>query len=67
MCGDGAGGGGSRCVGIGARKTRTRGGSSCFVMMAVPPANPALDLHHDGIINIFDRLIVLQNTGDGCP
>jgi hypothetical protein len=28
--------------------------------------NAALDLNHDGVISIFDRLIVLQNTGDGC-
>ena len=33
----------------------------------VPPASPALDLNHDGVINIYDRLIVLQNAGDGCP
>lgn len=33
---------------------------------SVPPASPALDLNRDGIINIFDRLIVLQNYGDGC-
>jgi trypsin len=32
----------------------------------VPPADPALDLTQDGIINIFDRLIVLQNIGAGC-
>ncbi|QSQ21112.1 DUF1986 domain-containing protein [Pyxidicoccus parkwayensis] len=33
----------------------------------VPPADPALDLTRDGIINIQDRLIVLQNYGQGCP
>lgn len=33
---------------------------------AVPPASPAADLNNDGIVNIFDRLIVLQNFGEGC-
>lgn len=33
---------------------------------SVPPADPAADLNHDGIINIFDRLVVLQNYGEGC-
>ncbi|MBZ4419774.1 DUF1986 domain-containing protein [Myxococcus sp. RHSTA-1-4] len=33
----------------------------------VPPADPALDLTRDGVINIQDRLIVLQNYGQGCP
>ncbi|WP_437314329.1 DUF1986 domain-containing protein [Sorangium sp. So ce385] len=33
----------------------------------VPPASPALDLTQDGVINIQDRLIVLQNFGQGCP
>jgi secreted trypsin-like serine protease len=32
----------------------------------VPPASPALDLDQNGVVNIFDRLIVLQNFGDGC-
>ncbi len=34
--------------------------------MSVPPGNPAADLNNDGMINIFDRLIVLQNFGEGC-
>ena len=34
---------------------------------SVPPASPALDLNHDGVINVFDRLIILQNYGEGCP
>ncbi|QSQ21114.1 S8 family serine peptidase [Pyxidicoccus parkwayensis] len=33
----------------------------------VPPADPALDLNADAIINIFDRNIALQNYGKGCP
>lgn len=33
---------------------------------AVPPGNPAADLNHDGVINIQDRLLVLQNYGEGC-
>lgn len=33
---------------------------------AAPPGDP-LDLNGDGVINIFDRMIVLQNFGDGCP
>ncbi len=33
----------------------------------VPPASPALDLSRDGVVNIQDRLIVLQNYGQGCP
>ena len=33
---------------------------------AVPPGNPAADLDHNGTINIQDRLIVLQNYGEGC-
>ena len=32
----------------------------------VPPASPALDLDQNGVVNIFDRLLVLQNFGDGC-
>ncbi len=32
---------------------------------SAPPGSP-LDLDHDGSINIFDRLIVLQNAGAGC-
>ena len=34
---------------------------------SVPPASPALDLNHDGVINIFDRLLILQNFHQGCP
>ncbi|AEI67500.1 S8 family serine peptidase [Corallococcus macrosporus] len=33
----------------------------------VPPASPALDLNSDGIINILDRNLALQNYGKGCP
>ena len=33
---------------------------------SVPPASPSLDLNGDGIINIRDRAIVLQNFGEGC-
>jgi secreted trypsin-like serine protease len=33
---------------------------------AATPANRALDLNQDGLINIQDRLIVLQNSGEGC-
>ena len=32
----------------------------------VPPASPALDLDQNGVVNVFDRLVVLQNFGDGC-
>ena len=34
--------------------------------LSVPPGNPAADLDHNGVININDRLIVLQNFGEGC-
>ncbi|MFP2929312.1 S8 family serine peptidase [Pyxidicoccus sp. 3LG] len=34
---------------------------------SVPPASPALDLTGDGIINIYDRNLALQNLGKGCP
>jgi secreted trypsin-like serine protease len=33
---------------------------------SVPPASASLDLNHDGIVNMQDRLIVLQNFGEGC-
>jgi secreted trypsin-like serine protease len=33
---------------------------------SVPPGNPAADLDHNGVINVQDRLIVLQNYGEGC-
>lgn len=33
---------------------------------SVPPGNPAADLNADGIINIHDRLLVLENFGEGC-
>jgi len=39
---------------------------SAAIGQSVPPADAALDLNHDGVVNIFDRLIVLQNVGDGC-
>jgi secreted trypsin-like serine protease len=31
----------------------------------VPPGDPR-DLNYDGVINVHDRLIVLQNYGEGC-
>ncbi|MBZ4419777.1 S8 family serine peptidase [Myxococcus sp. RHSTA-1-4] len=33
----------------------------------VPPADPALDLNGDAVINVYDRNIALQNYGKGCP
>jgi hypothetical protein len=33
---------------------------------SVPPANASLDLNDDGLVNMHDRLIVLQNFGEGC-
>ncbi|NBD08932.1 S8 family serine peptidase [Corallococcus silvisoli] len=33
----------------------------------VPPGNPAYDLDGSGRIDIFDRNIILQNYGKGCP
>ncbi len=33
--------------------------------LTVPSGDPR-DLNYDGVINIFDRLIVLQNMGEGC-
>jgi secreted trypsin-like serine protease len=35
--------------------------------LSVPPAAPALDLNHDGVVNVHDRLLVLQNFHQGCP
>ena len=34
--------------------------------LAVPPGNRAADLNGDGVVNIQDRLIVVQNWGAGC-
>lgn len=39
---------------------------SSFYGQAATPANRHADLNRDGIINFSDRLIVLQNLGEGC-
>jgi secreted trypsin-like serine protease len=37
-----------------------------FYGQATNPGNQHADLNHDGVINFSDRLIVIQNLGEGC-